>query len=93
MLVLLAINPIPFAHALAGRTRGPDILNDLEVDVVRICYLLGELKLARVDRAGRLLLEIKFDGLALHDRGAEHIRQLLLTLAQLQVGATLKQLP
>lgn len=69
------------------------VLHELQIDVIWISYLLGKPQRARVHRARGLLPKIELDGLAVHDRCAEHVRQLLLALAQLQNSRTLIVLP
>ena len=65
LLLWLAFFMLPL-HLLRRR-RGPFFLHELQVDVVWVCYLLSQPQLASIDRARRLLLEIKFDRLALHN--------------------------
>lgn len=45
----------------------------------------------RVDGARRFLLKVELNRLALHDRGAKHIRQFLFALAEVEIGATLDE--
>ena len=50
---------------------------EVQLDIVRVCYLLGKPELPCVDGAGGFLLEVELNGLAVHDGGAEHVGELL----------------
>ena len=54
------------------------LLIEVQVDIVRVCYLLGKPELPCVDGAGGFLLEVELNGLTMHDGGAEHVGELLL---------------
>lgn len=71
-VVLLTISPFALA-TFRALSIGPVILHELEIDVMRVCYLLRQPQLAGVDSARGLLLKVKLNRLPLHDRCAEHI--------------------
>lgn len=61
------------------------LLIEVQLDIVRVCYLLRKPELPCVDGAGGSLLEVELNGLAVHDGGAEHVGELLLASTQLHV--------
>jgi hypothetical protein len=83
LAALFAFDSVSFV--LAGGSSRPAILDDVDVDVVRICYLFGQAEVPGVDSARCFLLEVELDGLALHDGGAEDVGEFLFALAELKM--------